>query len=200
MGVMIVLGGIMWAVSVAYHFILENSAAIIALLVVAGLVSLIIYGLSRIGKSKPTGSIAANASPDLQVQMTGPYLFQGSSRKAANARWISPGSPIRIQDYDITAGLFYLGQTLALPDGRTIDQYAINPKLPVSDAQSDVMGQSMSYWPSYASITPNARRAFLAWMGDGRKDSTYNIGYVFLFFLGWNIGNSSRKARRPRER
>jgi hypothetical protein len=31
MGVMIVLGGIIWAVSAAYHFILENSAAIIAL-------------------------------------------------------------------------------------------------------------------------------------------------------------------------
>lgn len=196
-GVMIVLGGIIWAVSAAYHFILENSAAIIALLVVAGLVSLIIFGLLRIGKSKPTGSVGANASPDRQVQITGPYLSQGSSRKTANARWISPGAPVRIQDYDITAGLFYLGEALALPDGRTIDQYAINPKLPVSDAQSDVLGQTMSYWPSYASITPGARRAFLAWMGDGRRDSTYNIGYVFLFFYGLEHRQFIEKSEPP---
>ena len=42
----------------------------------------------------------------------------------------------------------------------------------------------MSYWPSYASITPQARRAFLEWMAGGRSNPSYGIGYVFLFFYG----------------
>jgi len=42
----------------------------------------------------------------------------------------------------------------------------------------------MPYWPSYDSVTPNARAAFLQWMGDGRRDPRYGIGHVFLFFYG----------------
>jgi hypothetical protein len=184
MGVLIVLGGIVWAVSAAYHFVVENAAAITGLLIVACLISLIVFGISRVGKAKPTMPVGANTSSSLQMEITGPYFSQGSSRKTANARWIGPGEPVKVQDYGIPVGLFYLGEALALPDGRTTDQYVINPKLLVSDAQSDVPGQSMSYWPSYTSITPNARRAFLTWMSDGRRDSTYGIGYVFLFFYG----------------
>jgi hypothetical protein len=184
MGVLIVLGGIVWAVSAAYHFVVENAAAITGLLIVAGLISLIVFGISRAGKAKPTLSVGANTSPSLQMQITGPHFSQGSSRKTTNARWIGPSEPIKVQDYGIPVGLFYLGEAIALPDGRTTDQYVINPKLQVSDAQSDLSGQSMSYWPSYASITPNARSAFLTWMSDGRRDSTYGIGYVFLFFYG----------------
>jgi hypothetical protein len=71
-----------------------------------------------------------------------------------------------------------------MPDGRAIGQYAINPKLPISSAQADVRGNSMPYWPSYASITPFARRAFLEWMAGGRKDPAYGISYVFLFLYG----------------
>jgi TerB N-terminal domain/TerB-C domain len=184
MGVIILLGGIIWLGSAVYQFVLQYSASIIALLVIAGLVSLIIIGLSRVGKSKPTTSVAADASPELQAQIAGPFLSRGSSRKAANARWMNPGSPIRIQRHDITDGLFYLGEALALPDGRIIDQYVINSRLSVSDVKSDVSGQSMPYWPSYASISSEARGTFLAWMADGRRDPTYNIGYVFLFFYG----------------
>ena len=50
---MVVLGGIVWAVSAAYNFIAANTAANLAVLVLTGAVSLIVFGLSRIGKSKP---------------------------------------------------------------------------------------------------------------------------------------------------
>jgi len=184
LGVMVVLGGIVWAVSAAYNFIAANPAAILAVLVLTGAVSLIVFGLSRIGKSKPVEPASGTEPVGLNVQITGPYLSRGSPRRTANATWVDPGAPVKIQSFDISSGLFYLGEALAMPDGRTIDQYTVNPKLPVSPAQSDVGGSSMPYWPSYASIAPSARRAFLEWMAGGRRDSAYGIGYVFLFFYG----------------
>jgi hypothetical protein len=57
----------------------------------------------------------------------------------------------------------------------------------------------MPYWPSYVSITPSARRAFLDWMAGGRKAPEYGIGHVFLFFYGLEhrqfIENSPTAAR-----
>jgi hypothetical protein len=184
LGVMIVLGGIVWAVSAAYNFIAQNSAAILAVLLLIGAVLLIVFGLSRIGRSKPDEPVSGTEPVGLRVQITGPYLSRGSPRRSANATWVDPGKPVKIQSFDISSGLFYLGEALAMPDGRTIDQYTVNPKLPVSPVQSDVGGSSMPYWPSYASIAPSARRAFLEWMAGGRRDPAYGISYVFLFFYG----------------
>ena len=185
LGALILIGGIIWAVSAAYQFVVENFAAVIAVVVFAGGISLIVFFLSRIGKSKPMTTVSGTEPLGLEVKITGPYLAQRESpRRSPNARWVNQGEPVKIQNFDISLGLFYLGEALAMPDGRIIDQYAINQKLPVSLAQSDVGGSSMPYWPSYASLTPSARRAFLEWMAGGRKDPTYGIGFVFLFFYG----------------
>ena len=42
----------------------------------------------------------------------------------------------------------------------------------------------MGYWPSYDEITPEARAAYLQWLGTGRSHPSACIGYVFLFFYG----------------
>jgi len=117
------------------------------------------------------------------MEITGPYLARGSLRRSPNARWVDLGESIKIQKIEISSGLFYLGEALRMPDGRIVDQYSINPQLPVSN-QADIAGSSMPYWPSYASITPGARRAFLEWMASGRENHAYGIGYVFLFLYG----------------
>ena len=78
--------------------------------------------------------------------------------------------------------MFYYGGWIPVTGGGT-RQYAINPKLPAS-ASADVEGGSMPYWPSYAEISPAARRAFLDWMAGGRRDPAYGIGLVFLFVYG----------------
>ncbi|RZI38108.1 hypothetical protein EGT07_35885, partial [Herbaspirillum sp. HC18] len=49
---------------------------------------------------------------------------------------------------------------------------------------ADIEGHSMSYWPSYTDMSPAARRAFLDWMQDGRRNPAYGIGHVFMFFYG----------------
>ena len=40
----------------------------------------------------------------------------------------------------------------------------------------------MGYWPSYSSISPEARAAYLGWLSTGKSDPQADIGYVFLYF------------------
>ncbi|HEV8240501.1 MAG TPA: TerB N-terminal domain-containing protein, partial [Thermoanaerobaculia bacterium] len=48
----------------------------------------------------------------------------------------------------------------------------------------ELAGESMSYWPSYSSISPRARAGYLHWLSGGRQLPDIGIGHVFLFFYG----------------
>src|SRR5262249_14733227 len=61
------------------------------------------------------------------------------------------------------------------------DASAILTSLPVGRAEH---ATPMSYWPSYASATPDQRAQYLDWMATGRFASDIDIGYVFIFFYG----------------
>jgi TerB N-terminal domain/TerB-C domain len=184
LGVIVLLGGIILVVTTSYNFVVDNLAAIVAALVLTGAIWLIFRWLSRVGKSKPQNFVNRIEAPESDRGMIGPTIGRKALRRFQSARWVDPGEPIRIRDFEISCGLFYLGEVLALPDGTTTDQYVINPKLAVSPAQADVGGRSIPYWPSYASTTPSARRALLEWMAAGRNDPAYGISYVFLFLYG----------------
>lgn len=113
--------------------------------------------------------VAFNKATDVRNQKTG---------------WVDPGQPVQFGNKTVTSGLFYLGKSVPLPGGGSTDQYVINPNLHSKAVHADVSGQSMPYWPSYASISPAARMAFLDWMAEGRVGTEYGIGYVFIFFYG----------------
>ncbi|MCK1603469.1 TerB N-terminal domain-containing protein [Bradyrhizobium sp. 166] len=176
MGILIVLGLTFWALSAAYHFIQQNAAAIAVGAIVFGLVLLIWSIFSRTGSK---GALPPSFPRDVSVTAT---VAQGTQSKRVPARWIVPSEAVAVQGAQISGGLFYLGDFLRLPDGRSTDQYVINPKLSASAARPDAEGASMPYWPSYAGITPAARRAFLNWMAEGRNGRTYGVGHAFLFF------------------
>lgn len=42
----------------------------------------------------------------------------------------------------------------------------------------------MAYWPSYSTIAPACRAAYLEWLANGRHAPDAYIGYVFLYFYG----------------
>ena len=42
----------------------------------------------------------------------------------------------------------------------------------------------MGYWPSYSTIAPGCRAAYLQWLADGRHAPGAYIGYVFLYYYG----------------
>jgi len=180
MGILVVLGLVFWALSAAYQFVVQNGAAIAAFAIVAGLI-LLIWSIGSRALS------SGKAPPPLPAQTQRDSVALPARRQAQNrtlARWVGPSETVVVQGTQISGGLFYLGDVVPLDDRRSTDQYAINPKLSASVARPDVDGSSMPYWPSYAGITPAARRAFLNWMAEGRSNRAYGVGYAFLFFYG----------------
>lgn len=63
------------------------------------------------------------------------------------------------------------------------DHSRIDPSLPVNP-RGDPVGDTLSYWPSYANLDPRARWTYLDWVSRGRSDPAIPIGYVFLFLYG----------------
>jgi len=98
-------------------------------------------------------------------------------------RWIPAGETVHVQGYDIPGGMLYVGRELWADNGST-EPALINPQLRVNRNSPDRTGRTMDYWPSYDSITPSARAAYLSWLAGGRRDPRASIGYVFLFFYG----------------
>jgi tellurite resistance protein len=99
------------------------------------------------------------------------------------ARWVPLGESIEIAGFNITGGMLYFGSKLADSYGST-EPALIDPSKPVSRASGDFTERLTDYWPSYSDISPEARRAYLRWLAEGRNHPEANIGYVFLYFYG----------------
>ncbi len=104
------------------------------------------------------------------------------TRPATGARWVRRGEVVEIGGHRISGGLFYFGGSLDAGYGRT-ENCLVNPALTVGK-QADVAGTTMSYWPSYSEIRPQARKAYLEWLASDRTSEAFSIGYVFLYFYG----------------
>ena len=78
--------------------------------------------------------------------------------------------------------MIYVGTSLRTPYGSN-DPCLIDPSKAVS-SQGNYTKSEMGYWPSYSNISATARRSYLKWLTDGRRDPNADIGYVFLFFYG----------------
>lgn len=97
--------------------------------------------------------------------------------------WVSSGREVTVAGRRIRGGMLYVGHGLASVSGLRIEPALIDPSLKVART-SDRTGASMTYWPSYSSISPEARAAYLDWLASGRRDPNTYIGYVFLYFYG----------------
>ena len=98
-------------------------------------------------------------------------------------RWVPAGEKVSIAGFDVPGGMLYIGNSPRDDYGNT-EPSAINPTLRITGSPVDWSVRLTDYWPSYSSISPDARRAYLQWLADGRRASDANIGYVFLFFYG----------------
>jgi hypothetical protein len=124
----------------------------------------------------------------------GPQMLRPSSstKKPAGARaplegfgpgmWIPQGQPVTVGGVTIPGGLVYFGTSLKTHNG-SVDPCLIDPSKDVAP-RGDYTASGLGSWPSYANISPMARRAYLNWLADGRSDPAANIGYVYLFFYG----------------
>lgn len=102
----------------------------------------------------------------------------GPAKSSSTVRWIPPGQSYTVAGIELPGGMLYIDSV------RDIDPSFIVPGLKVSVAAVDVSLPLTDYWPSYSSISPDARKGYLSWLASGRKAPGANIGYVFLFFYG----------------
>lgn len=105
-----------------------------------------------------------------------------AKQSVAHGKWVPANETIQIAGLTIPGGLLYVGETLSGAYGAQ-SQCLLNPALPVA-ATGDPTLRQLDYWPSYSSISSNARRAYLEWLAQGRANPRADIGFVFLFFYG----------------
>lgn len=101
------------------------------------------------------------------------------------SRWVPANEQISVQNYRIPGGLLYVGSGLrAVQNHYEPEPALIDPDLDIDESSPDRSGGSMPYWPSYSTIAPGQRAAYLEWLQGGRSDPSAYIGYVFLFLYG----------------
>lgn len=126
------------------------------------------------------------------------YRVPASPVTSSGLRWVPVGEKVNVGGFDVPGGMLYVGSSSHDNYGHT-EPSAIDPKLRVSDSPVDWSDRLTDYWSSYSSIPPDARRAYLQWLADGRRAPDANIGYVFLFFYGLerrvlvDLGSDSRE-------
>jgi uncharacterized tellurite resistance protein B-like protein len=80
--------------------------------------------------------------------------------------------------------MLYVGKELRARTGVGSDPALIDSRLPVDRRRPDWSGSSVGYWPSYSTISAQARAAYLIWLAGGRSHPGVPISWVFLFFYG----------------
>lgn len=121
-----------------------------------------------------TVQLGGGPSPSFQIP--------APDSKLVEARWVPSGESVRVADFSIPNGMVYVGGSLG-EYGRP-EPSLIDPKLWVLKSYVNIQDRLMPYWPSYDSISPEARRGYLQWLAGGRTDPLADTGYVFLFFYG----------------
>lgn len=125
---------------------------------------------------------AHQAGPSLMVRLAGSVPRH---EPAPADGWIPAGHPVRIGTQFIAGGMIYVGRHLPQQgNGHQTENCLINPDLAVAMRKGDPHGVTMGYWPSYSTISAEARRSYLEWLTGPRSDPWAYIGYVFLYFYG----------------
>lgn len=160
----------------------KNPAGGLALLIVGGVIALISsipkevwIGIGVVGgialvlwlfsKGKGQDSTQASVSipePSIRVEIT--YGTQKQQRApedlkgaAVSPRWVPQNDPIYAGRISIRGGLLYFGSDLRASSG-DVEPALIEPRLPVSRSSPHYSQRQTDYWPSYSTISPEARR------------------------------------------
>ncbi|MCY4191676.1 MAG: TerB N-terminal domain-containing protein [Rhodospirillaceae bacterium] len=108
--------------------------------------------------------------------------MKSSKSKRADG-WIPRSENVRVRGRDI-GGMIYIGRGSRTRRNGHPDNAFIDTSKTVSRTSNDYEGCGMGYWPSYSEISPRSRATYLDWLSNGRSDTRYNVGYVFLYFYG----------------
>ena len=107
---------------------------------------------------------------------------QTNSRRSG---WVPAAGTVTVSGRDI-GGMVYVGAPPLLNHHGYRDKCRayIDPSLSVARTGDDRAGEGMSYWPGYSDISARSRATYLEWLASGRTDTSYDPGYMFLYFYG----------------
>ncbi|MFC3022690.1 TerB N-terminal domain-containing protein [Vibrio zhugei] len=103
-------------------------------------------------------------------------------------RWISLDEQLSVHGRQLTKGFFYFGGVMNSLDGYGIEPSLVDDKRPTSSPSVDseiYTDESLGYWPTYASLSKGCRGAYLDWLASDRSNPNAPIGYVFIYFYGF---------------
>jgi uncharacterized membrane protein YebE (DUF533 family) len=159
---------------------------------------------SSASSSVNTSSVSSFDSSDYDefATFTIETNFGYESEKSSNkqkGRWVGESEQLTINGRKLKRGLFYFGGVMNSLDGYGIEPSLVDEKRPVSkpplnenaETHSD---ESLGYWPSYASLSQGCRGAYLDWLASERSNPNIPIGYVFIYFYGFERRIIENKA------
>jgi TerB N-terminal domain/TerB-C domain len=136
--------------------------------------------LAQIGAATPEGKRALIARLSVQIDQ-----IQRGSQRTSDARWVQPGEAVQVRGATVPGGAFYLGTALVSPILHGDDPALVNTDLKVDLASPVSSGADMQYWPAYGSISPAQRAAYLSWLAGDRNWTKMPIGFIFMYFYGF---------------
>jgi hypothetical protein len=101
------------------------------------------------------------------------------------SRWLSEGESIEVAGMKVSGGLIYVGSNLKAASGG-VEPALIDPAKPVSRNTGDFTERLTGYWANYSDISPEARRAYLLWLADGKNILKPILAIFFCIFTVWN--------------
>lgn len=110
------------------------------------------------------------------------FKIPDESKQKSDTRWVPAGESVTVSGFSLPGGMLYVGSTLGRYDAQ--EPSLLNAKLRIAKSYVDIEERLMPYWPSFHSISPEARRGYLQWLEGGRREPLADTGYVFLFFYG----------------
>ncbi|MNG49855.1 Tellurite resistance protein TerB [compost metagenome] len=127
----------------------------------------------------------------VEYRITATQRQNPSKTTGALARWVQPSEQISAGGVAITGGHVYFGQRMKSA-GQTLSGYyddeseasLIDDTLKIRSKSYLYEDSSLGYWPSYSSLSPDARGAYLSWLASDRRDASCPVGYVFIYLYG----------------
>ena len=133
---------------------------------------------------KSTAASVAPAQPcGLREQSLTSAVGPPPIRSAQALDWIGINGCVTVAGFRIP-GFVYAGRNLRAIKGYDAEPSLIDPSKPVAPSTEGFDPASIPYWPSYSTITPAARHAYLKWHASGRSAAEAPISFAFLYFYG----------------
>ena len=143
------------------------------------------------GKDDDLATFTLSSGRGVEFRVTTNHHQKTSKSAGALARWVLPGDMITVAGVAISGGYIYLGQRMKPSDQESGGYYDDGSEASLIDDTCKIQptsfyyeDSSLGYWPSFSSLSPEARGAYVSWLASDRSDPSCPIGYVFIYLYG----------------